>query len=124
MTQNMVFQTELDSGECIKRILKKPWKYGDPMFGVELWYECEWINEKTLSIVFAGRQYRKTAKSAYLMRIEPIIGGSRVTLSFQEEQAAGFFQKLLGLAFPSMTITHDVDGFMRQKINARRIVAP
>lgn len=104
----LIFKTELSERECILNITRKPWVY-TCNYGTELWYTCEMVSDNQLLISFTGGQFRKIMRTQYWMKLTR----QDVTIVTME-----FYKELFGL--PPMTTVHDIERFMKQKINAWR----
>ena len=103
--QNILYRTEQSIAGCLEGALASPWEYYCE-YGTPLWYEVESVSSTRLEIVFRGGQFRKIAKSRYLLAFSEERDGTAIELRF-----------LGGLQW----IPSDIDRFMYQKMGALRV---
>lgn len=109
MDQTLYYKSNYNVYECIMRITNEPQQY-ECKWGTSLWYQADRISDTQALITFTGGQFRKGARTQYLMEFLPQEHHTLIVLRFQKE--------LFGL--PPMTHPFDIDLCMKQKLNAVR----
>lgn len=105
------YHTNLSVSECIRRINNLPWEYECDL-GTPLWYKCENISQNSILITFTGGQFRKIKKTQYILEF--------ATKNTFTVVSARFNHELFGMS--PMTLVTDIDLFMKQRIDAIRVL--
>ncbi|MBR2890732.1 MAG: hypothetical protein IKC09_10710 [Oscillospiraceae bacterium] len=95
---------------CMLRIEAMPREYFCD-WGTALWYQCERITDGKMLVTFTGGQFRKAKNTQYILEFTSQDNGTLVHMRFIKDL----------FSMSPLTLVTDIDLFMMQKLEARRL---